>query len=371
MLIELAILLLFVPPLVVLVRFIVFLVKGSDRFNRVVGVLTDLAMMVGLPAYQLFISVTPQNCCDSDGFNIFSVDHLLTIVIWCVLGASAYFYVSYRKQIASPVVEVVVAWTMLFCIGLNVFIIIQMNEFAWVFCPPIIIQLLMALVKQHRQLAPRLEQITRPDMLDSIAMPGEIETQQEVAVIPAWQSAFYSILNWPAASKYPLIMVMGIPVFILVDSVLLLFDQRPDSLILAFTQTYHMYYSELDYLCEGVSCGGHYLCSVAANGHQSVVKPIRMGIRAGRPIICNRQLLVANAFEEILQERFPAAHRLIRRHYDRVGDFIHKDYTPYKNKYLCDLIYLLMKPADWVFRFILYTVDRAPEERIARQYRPG
>jgi hypothetical protein len=183
----------------------------------------------------------------------------------------------------------------------------------------------------------------------------------------------YGFLHYLAGKKdevkHPLILVLGLPFFFVVDTILLLLGQQRNSTILAFTETSGLPLSALDPTCRGVSCGEHYLCSVAANGHPLLVKPLRVGVRHGRPIICNRQLLVANAFEELLEENFPSVHRVIRRNYDRVGDFIHKDYTPYKNPWLCDLIYLLMKPADWCFLTVLYLCDRKPEERIARQYR--
>ena len=47
-----------------------------------------------------------------------------------------------------------------------------------------------------------------------------------------------------------------------------------------------------------MTCGGHYLCSVAAKGHTQIVKPERFGVRNGGRIICNRQLLISNAFED-------------------------------------------------------------------------
>ncbi|WP_394334798.1 DUF6688 family protein [Niastella vici] len=35
---------------------------------------------------------------------------------------------------------------------------------------------------------------------------------------------------------------------------------------------------------------------------------------------------------------------------------------------MCDVVYLLMKPAEWLFLLTLYTFDRKPENRIAKQY---
>ena len=120
--------------------------------------------------------------------------------------------------------------------------------------------------------------------------------------------------------------------------------------------------------CDNVQCGGHYLCSVAANGHKEVVKPVRLGERNGGKIICNRQLLIANAFEELLQDKVPFIHQFIRKNYNKVGNLIHRHYGLFNNKYFSDFIYLLMKPLEWFFLAVLYCFDHNPENRIAKQY---
>ena len=147
-----------------------------------------------------------------------------------------------------------------------------------------------------------------------------------------------------------------------------LFGQKTDSIILAFTQTYYQGLSKLTPLCENVSCGEHFLCSVAANGHKNIAKPFRFGIRNGALVNCNRQLLISNAFEELIAERLPCIHLFIRRHYNKVGNQIHKYYYIFKIKLVSDIIYILMKPLEWLFIFTLYLFDSTPENRIAIQY---
>ncbi|GAO42672.1 hypothetical protein FPE01S_01_16870 [Flavihumibacter petaseus NBRC 106054] len=149
---------------------------------------------------------------------------------------------------------------------------------------------------------------------------------------------------------------------------LLLFGQQPDSFIRAFTDTYKHGLSQWDYQCDNVECGGHYLCSVAAKGHPGIVKPVRRGVRNGNPILCNRQLLISNAFEELIQEKLPFLHRPIRHHYNKVGDVIHRYYGIFNIRVVADIVYILMKPLEWLFLLTLYTFDRKPENRIARQY---
>ena len=154
----------------------------------------------------------------------------------------------------------------------------------------------------------------------------------------------------------------------MITVILLLFGQKPDSLTRAFTDTYRHGLSQLDHECAGIVCEGHYLCTIAAKGHKSFVKPIRLGTRGGQTIICNRQLLVSNAFEELLQQNFPKLHYFIRKKYDRLGNIVEKNYHLFNHKLIADIVYFLMKPLEWFFVFVLYCCDKNPENRIARQY---
>src|SRR5262249_1756943 len=120
--------------------------------------------------------------------------------------------------------------------------------------------------------------------------------------------------------------------------------------------------------CNHVVCGGHFLCTIAAKGHRGLVKPVRAGIRAGAPIKCNRQLLIANAFEEWLEQHVVWLHRPVRRLYNHVGSYLHRHYGMFYSKWVSDVVYLLMKPLEWLFLITLYVVDRHPENRIAQQY---
>jgi hypothetical protein len=63
----------------------------------------------------------------------------------------------------------------------------------------------------------------------------------------------------------------------------------------------------------------HYLCTIAAQGSPRLVKPLRWGVRGGDPIIVNRQLSVANAFEDLLHERWPRYRTIGPSHLRRVG----------------------------------------------------
>ena len=60
----------------------------------------------------------------------------------------------------------------------------------------------------------------------------------------------------------------------------------------------------------------------------------------------NRQLCVANAFEQLLEERTPRFHRALRKFYDTYGYPVSK-YI--RTPLTADIIYLLMKPLEWMF----------------------
>ena len=165
--------------------------------------------------------------------------------------------------------------------------------------------------------------------------------------------------NWPW-----LAVLIAFPTLALVVLVLMLFGQQPDSMIKAWTNTADWAFSQ-KIPPQNLIIDEHYLCTVAAGGHENVVKPQRMGVRHGHPVVVNRQLCIANAFEQVLEEKTPRFHRFLRRNYDRYGYPFAKHI---KKKWAMDLIYYLMKPLEWLFLLVLYLVDRKPENRIAMQY---
>ena len=162
--------------------------------------------------------------------------------------------------------------------------------------------------------------------------------------------------DWPFMA-----FVLAIPLLGICLAGLIMFGQRPDAMIQAWCQTSDWNLSQ-KISPQNIFVDQHYLCTVAAGGHRQVVKPQRLGIRHGHIVIVNRQLCIANAFEQIIQERLPRMHRIIRHFYDTYGYPLAKHiHSPY----LADLIYYLMKPLEYVFLFFIYLVDLKPENRIA------
>ncbi len=343
-----------IPLLLVLLDFVVYLFNGKrllskeGRYLGIVRVL-DWVFIIAYPlVYFFLIDGTKNDCCQESA--TFSPEHRLTIYILILISIGAYLYSSLKKGIASPVMEVLVNAVLLGGIILNVFICIQIHPlFAMVGNLPIIILFSFQLVKNHNVFIQTNE--------DNINSKNHF-----------WEKIAWKILCLNLLYKIPVLLIICLPVIVVISSLLLLFGQKPDSLIRAFTDTYKHGFSQLDYECANVECGGHFLCSVAANGHKYIVKPVRYGERGGNKIICNRQLLVANAFEELIEQNFPLVHKAVRSRYNKVGSFIHRHYHVFNNKLVSDIIFILMKPLELLFTIVLYTFDRNPENRIARQY---
>jgi hypothetical protein len=340
---------LIVLPIVILViELIGFIAQGKRIVHIVLIRIVEIASLIILPYIYAADNTTNECCGDSTAF---SPQHQLTILTLVILCLIAYFYSSYRKNIASPIMEVFVNCLLALAIILNVLIAIQTKDTLYAVCGnlPIIILGILMLAKNQQLFYAYAQK-------ESFAPKNKFE-----------QIALH-ILNLKPIQKFPLVLILCLPILVILSAILLLVGQKPDSIVRAFTDTYKHGFSQWDYKCDNVECGGHYLCSVAANGHTKVVKPKRLGMRNGNMIICNRQLLVSNAFEELMEEKFPFLHKNIRQQYNKVGNFIHRYYDIFNNKFISDVIYILMKPFEWFFIFTLYCFDRNPENRIAKQY---
>ena len=167
-----------------------------------------------------------------------------------------------------------------------------------------------------------------------------------------------------AASLTAFHFIMILPAALILIILYVLLGQGPDGVIKAFTMTADWTFSKqippppIDY-------EGHYLCTVAAGGHEKIVKPVRYGKRRGETIVVNRQLLASNAFEDLIMERMPRFHKAIRGFYDKHGYPISRYIT---TRTRADVVYFVMKPLEWLFILFLYTFDTHPENRIAVQY---
>jgi len=309
-----------------------------------------LSVAVGPLIFLLTADVDQSNDCCSDSA-VFAPPHRVTIYVLILFGAGAYFYSSWRTKLAPPLWELIVNCFLITGFILNVFIGIQINEsYLWLLGNVSIAALFLTILIRNQQLL----------FDETLSWINEPKNLSEKICRTILKSSFFI--------KYPLLLLLCLPLLLLLSVLLFVFGQQPDSAIKAFTETYKHGLSQWDYMCDNVQCGGHYLCSVAANGHSEIVKPQRYGKRNGGKIVCNRQLLISNAFEELIEQRLPGMHRIVRKTYDRVGDLVRKYYNVFNNKFFSDAIYILMKPLEWFFLVVLYLADKKPENRIAQQY---
>lgn len=184
---------------------------------------------------------------------------------------------------------------------------------------------------------------------------------EESGIRYGWQ---YRVVN--TILKYN-VLIFGCLFFLVAvfEVLFILFGQGVDAPIKAFTDTADWTFSK-QIPPPPVEYDGHYLCTVAAGGHKGVVKPLRYGRRRGQRIVVNRQLCIANAFEDYIKEKMPRFHKAVRGLYDAYGYPLSKHIT---TPVRADVVYILMKPMEWCFLLFLYLFDVRPEERIGRQYR--
>lgn len=176
----------------------------------------------------------------------------------------------------------------------------------------------------------------------------------------AWLGKVMSKISTMTLFSFALIF----PIAAILEILSLIFGQGADGFIKAFTMTADWTFSTqippppLEY-------DGHYLCTVAAGGHKKVVKPLRYGKRIGHYIVVNRQLLIANAFEDLIAEKIPKFHKAVRGFYNKYGYPISRHIT---TPLCADIVYIVMKPFEYIFVSVLYLFDSQPENRIAVQY---
>lgn len=295
-----------------------------------------------------------------------SREHVLTLLVIAMIGFVAYLILKYAGRHLAPLAKV-------FCIGgfyggviVNVLFLIQLTcgarpidispgqviseNIVFILCECIVPVLF--LIHGGRMFAGFVRQQAKEQ--EKLRYEG---------------SGFLNGCNrflCKGANLYWAAFIAMIPLYGIVICILCLFGQRPDSVIRAFTQT-------SDWILSGevspppVEYEAHYLCTVSLRGHRGLVKPIRYGIRRGNRIVVNRQLCVANAFEQLLEERTPRFHKAVRHFYDTYGYPISKWIT---NPWSADIVYLFMKPLEWIFVAVLYLFDEKPENRICSQYLP-
>ncbi|SHJ41206.1 hypothetical protein SAMN02745163_01901 [Clostridium cavendishii DSM 21758] len=280
--------------------------------------------------------------------------HIYTVLTLFVLGIIAYITIKLYSNILSPIVYTLATAIIIINIGLGITFFIHTNVNN-IEIPVIMLKigLLLISILYSIQLKFSLDEFIKDQRKENKKYKNKL-----LNII------YKFCINYRDMSIF--IIAISFPILILIQLILVIFGQHPDSFIRAFLDTSSYNFSKMEVpepiLVHG---DGHYLCTVAVKGHRGFVKPIRYGIRHGNKIVVNRQLLVANAFENILEEYTPKLHKIIRYIYDKYGYPISKHIN---TSFSADMIYIVMKPLEWFFLLVLYIVDKNPENRINIQY---
>ena len=292
----------------------------------------------------------------------FSSEHMMSIVIFALWGFFSYFILKFTRKALPPLLEVILlggvyvgcgqslVWMFqLLCAGWPEGIQFGASDYFIGLCLCVVpflylVHVISLMVKLVKEKAEKQESIHYENPM--------------MQKINLW---FLKGANLFLAALIAMLPVLGILVMLLC-----LFGQQPDGIILAFTKTSDWVLSK-EIAPPPVAYDTHYLCTVSLRGHRKLVKPIRYGIRKGEKIVVNRQLCVANAFEQLIMEKTPRFHKAVRNFYDTYGYPISRHI---RHAWTADVVYLMMKPLEWVFLVVLYLFDEKTENRISSQYLP-
>ena len=356
---------LFIYPIVLAVYQLVMLILETDRIMSKTGVGFDqIVIWYGFILEGLYIAVV-KDATGSDWSEVLtnSETHTpiftgagLTICVLCFIGLIGYYYLRICSLKKIPPLLAVFSISAMY-IWLVVIVIFTVQVFGsggmvgrysdlylliYPFCIAcIIIRTILCKVREWNEL--EMER-------------GKIQNN---VILNFLDKLLSNSRLWPIYA-----LVLMLPLLGIIIAILLLFGQAPDSVIKAWTETADWTLS-LKEAPQNIYYDEHYLCTVAAGGHKKIVKPIRKGVRHGHEVIVNRQLCVANAFEQILEEKTPHFHKIVRGVYDRYGFPVAR---LIKSKWIADIIYIMMKPLEWIFLMVIYMCDVHPENRIATQY---
>lgn len=290
---------------------------------------------------------------DTDFHEPFSREYLTVFIVWSVVGWCGFMLLRFVKKLPPLLAVLSLGGVYIGCI-FCVCWMVQILPYGFDHAAVLPIEgLCMCLFPFNYLLSSiRLIRIL-------ITRERKLEEEQNKPVLSGIGRLLMDCRKWPLFAFVAMFPLLGICL-----GILFLFGQQPGDVAKLFTDTSDWFFSK-QLSPPAVYYDNHYLCTVAAGGHRKLVKPQRFGMRHGHRIIVNRQLCIANAFEELIAEKTPGFHRRLRRFYDTYGYPIARHI---KSPWTADVVYLIMKPLEWFFLMILYLTDIEPEKRICRQY---
>ena len=275
-----------------------------------------------------------------------------TFLSICMMGIISYIIIRIKKLDLPPLVVVLSMSGIYICSIYMIIYIIQISKYI---SEPFVFYLTLFPINYILCSIRAIIQVIKKYKEKGIGGKKEYKSQ----ILNRINVIINNVDNWPV-----LAIVLMIPFLIILICIMMLFGQRPDEAIKAFLETSDWTLSQ-KVSPPPIVEEGHYLCTVSLKGHKNIVKPTRMGIRRGKRIVVNRQLCIANAFEDLIKEKTPRFHHFIRYIYDKYGYPLSKHIN---TAVQADIIYFLMKPLEWIFLIVLYLFEKKPENRINLQY---
>lgn len=371
-------------PFILIVMDIIFAMKKKRHlvFELIAFPIGSLYMYLAYALWELPSYDKPINLYGSQSSHApVNLDYSMAILLFALLGFVSYIFLKYHKKKFPPLLEVFLLGGMY--IGMLLCAVFLFQLFMGIHAQPADISgLIGAMDPEYLQnWKVSLDEVDYFIIFWLCIVPVfflihcirlMITMMKEKALEQGKKSYANPVLNRincifvKSTGKYLLAVLAMFPLLMVLVVILTLFGQQPDSIILAFTQTSDWILSK-EISPPPVAYDTHYLCTVSLRGHKRLVKPLRYGIRWNEKIVVNRQLCVANAFEQMLQERTPRFHKAVRKFYDDYGYPISRHIH---TAFAADIVYILMKPLEWIFIVVLYLVETNPENRIASQYLP-
>lgn len=151
-------------------------------------------------------------------------DQRLSLYVVLILGMAAHLYCMHRKSLAPPVIEVIVNCLLLLGAGLYGSFFIQTgNMWLGAICPlPAMLLFIMMLWENHAQAETEL---------GTLGAWGELPLSESRTTQFCW-----FLLQQRIRKKFPVLVMLCLPLLLFVVAVLLLFDQKADLLVRAFTE---------------------------------------------------------------------------------------------------------------------------------------
>ena len=330
----------------------------------------EVLLLVWFPAWGLGVNHILSGTCVRDGCGMelsrpFAEPWVIAPALLHVVTALAYALSRRRPARLRPAVETAVLAAMVTGVVLHVALAIQLGA-TFILMGVVLAPIALPVVSPLLTIA-----LLAVELRDRLRRRGAEETAVPTELVGAGAYRVGEVAGQPdpapSMSRAWLLRALAASPALLGGYAVLtaLVTHRAAAGVLAFTQTCEHTFSRLPIQHVPGNC--HYLCTVAARGHGWLVRPERLGVRGGETIVVNRQLAVANAFEDLLHARWPRFGRLCRAVYDRLGLPVSR---VIRWRLVADAIYLAMKPAEWAFYGVLLALDPGdPEARIDRMYR--